>query len=165
MFKLASTRKRKHLQRLGTSLKSASSGISTSILRLSNKPRAVYSLPMDAPLHGLTNEALYRAYLVVEVLRSTGEREFPMQLASTFLWIASHDGCLQEDLPDAISMSPSSVSRNVTWLGQSHRSGREGLHLVVRRRDTINPKRWRLFLTRKGVQFVNLIEKQLEGLI
>lgn len=120
---------------------------------------------MDSKLLGLTNQALYRAYLVVEVLRSTGEREFPMQLASTFLWIASHDGCLQEELPEAISMSASSVSRNVTWLGQSHRTGREGLHLVRRERDTENSKRWRLFLTPKGVQFVHLIEKQLEGLI
>ena len=111
----------------------------------------------------LSSELLYRAYLVVEVLRSTGEREFPMQLASTFLWIAAHDGCRQEDVIEATSMSASSVSRNVTWLGPQHRLGKEGLRLVRRERDPLDAKRWRLFLTPKGVQFMRLIEKQLEG--
>jgi hypothetical protein len=111
----------------------------------------------------LTSEDLYRAYLMVEVLRSTGEREFPMQLASTFLWIAAHDGCRQEDLILATSMSPSSVSRNVTWLGPRHRLGKEGLKLVRREKDPDDPKRWRLYLTPKGSQFSRLIEKQLNG--
>ena len=109
----------------------------------------------------LTSEEVYRAYLVIEVLRSTGEREFPMQLASTFLWIAAHDGCRQEDLGEAISMSPSSVSRNVSWLGSKHRLGKEGLRLVRRERDPQDYKRWRLYLTPKGLQFSRLIEKQI----
>lgn len=116
-------------------------------------------MPSRKPL--LTSEEVYRAYLVVEVLRSTGEREFPMQLASTFLWIAAHDGCRQEDVIAATSMSPSSVSRNVTWLGPKHRLGKEGLKLVRRERDPDDPKRWRLYLTPKGLQFSRLIEKQL----
>lgn len=111
----------------------------------------------------LTSEDLFRAYLMVEVLRSTGEREFPMQLASTFLWIAAHDGCRQEDLIAATSMSASSVSRNVTWLGPQHRTGKEGLRLVRREKDPEDPKRWRLYLTPKGVLFSRLIEKQLTG--
>lgn len=109
----------------------------------------------------LTSLGAFRTYLVLEVLRSTGEREFPMQLAATFLWIASHDGCRQEDLIEATSMSPSSVSRNVTWLGPKHRLGKEGLHLVRREVDPDDPKRWRIFLTPKGQQFARLIEKQL----
>ena len=105
-----------------------------------------------------------RVFLVIEVLRSTGEREFPLQLASTFLWIASHDGCKQEDLIKATSMSKSAVSRNVTWLGPRHRlDHRDGLKLVRRERDPDNPKAYRLYLTPKGVQFTALIEKQLHA--
>lgn len=111
----------------------------------------------------LTSESLYRVYLILEILRSTGEREFPMQLASVFMWIASHDGCLQEEIQTAISMSSSSVSRNVNWLGAKHRLGREGLKLVRKERDFKNPKAWRLYLTPKGVQFKNLIEQALNG--
>lgn len=86
-----------------------------------------------------------------------------MQLATTFFWIASHDGCRQEDLVHATSMTAGSVSRNVSWLGSKHRLGKEGLKLVRRERDPDDRKRWRLYLTPKGQQFMRLIEKQLEG--
>lgn len=111
----------------------------------------------------VTNDSLYRLYLVLEVLRSTGEREFPMQLAGTFFWIAAHDGCLQEELAEAMSTTLSSVSRNVTWLGPRHRLGKEGLKLVRREKDPIYPRKWRLYLTPKGTQFINLIEQTLSG--
>ena len=39
-----------------------------------------------------------RTHLIVELMRSTGEREFPAQLMSVFFWIAAHNGCKQEDL-------------------------------------------------------------------
>ena len=102
-----------------------------------------------------------KAYLVVECLRMTGEREFPMQLASTFFYIAANDGCRQEDLVNATSMSSSSVSRNVSWLGPQHRLGKDGLKLVYRERDPQDPKRWRIFLTPKGKQLKNMIETTL----
>lgn len=112
----------------------------------------------------LTSEAVYRCYLIMELLRSTGEREFPMQLASCFFYIASHDGCRQEDLIQATQLSPSSVSRNVSWLGAHHRlEHRSGLRLVRRERDPDHYKRWRLYLTPKGRQFVNLIECHVDG--
>jgi DNA-binding MarR family transcriptional regulator len=109
----------------------------------------------------VSSKELYRAYLMIEVLRSTGEREFPMQLATTFFWIASHDGCLQEELIEQTSLSASSVSRNVSWLGEQHRLGKDGLHLVRREKDQKDYKKWRLYLTPKGLQFARLIEKQL----
>ena len=114
----------------------------------------------------LSSEALYRCYLIMELLRSTGEREFPLQLASCFFYIASHDGCLQEEVIQATQLSPSSVSRNVSWLGAYHRlEHRSGLRLVRRERDPDHYKRWRLFLTPKGKQFVNLIECHVDGKI
>lgn len=110
----------------------------------------------------LTSLSCFRLYLAMEVLRSTGEREFPLQLASTLLWIASHNGCRQGDLVEATSMSPSSVSRNVTWLGPRHRlEHRSGLKLIRRERDPVDYKQWRLYLTPKGEQFTRLLENQL----
>jgi len=100
-----------------------------------------------------------RAFMVVELLRSTGEREFPAQLMSCFFWIAAHDGCKQEDIAEACNMSTSSVSRCVTWLGPRHRlEHRSGLKLVRKERDPDNYKAYRLFLTPKGKVFTNLLD-------
>ena len=107
-------------------------------------------------------DALMRLYRALEVLRSTGEREFPLQLAVSFAWVAAHDGCLQADIPEQIGMSRSSVSRCLDWLSSSHRSGKPGLNLIRRERDHIDRKRFRIWLTPKGEQFARLIELQLK---
>jgi len=110
----------------------------------------------------LTSEACYRLYLIMEILRSTGEKEFPLQLASCFFYIASHDGCLQEEVCSFTKLSASSVSRNISWLGSHHRlEHRAGLKLVRRERDAADYKKYRCFLTPKGQQFVNLIEQHM----
>jgi DNA-binding MarR family transcriptional regulator len=109
----------------------------------------------------LSSEGALRAFYVVELLRSTGEREFPAQLMAIFLWIASHNGCRQYDLVDACSISIGAVSRNVTWLGPRHRlEHRSGLKLVRRERDPENYKAWRLFLTPKGLIFLKVLEQK-----
>ena len=100
-----------------------------------------------------------RAFMIVELLRSTGEKEFPAQLMSIFFWIAAHNGCKQEDLIKECNISKSSVSRCVTWLGPRHRlEHRSGLKLVRRERDPDNWRGWRLYLTPKGEIFVNLLD-------
>ncbi len=110
----------------------------------------------------LTNPTAHRGYLFLEVLRSTGEKEFPLHLGTVLLYVASHNGCRQQDVEKGASLSPSSVSRNVSWLGDAHRLGhRKALHLVERRKDLDDYKRWRLFLTPRGEQFVRLLEEQL----
>ena len=107
-----------------------------------------------------TNDSLYRMYMAFDVIRSL-DREFPAQLLITFLYIASHNGCRQEDIATETSMTTSSVSRNVTWLGPRHRLGKEGLRLIYRERDPSDYKRYRVFLSRKGEQIVKLIENVL----
>ena len=62
---------------------------------------------------------------------------------------------------EATSMSSSSVSRNVTWLGPRHRLGKEGLRFIYREKDPEDPKRYRLFLSKKGEQIAKLIENTL----
>lgn len=116
-------------------------------------------MPPSQSTRDLTSEGAMRAFLVVELLRSTGEREFPAQLASVFFWIAAHEGCKQEDLTAECNISPSSVSRSVTWLGPKHRlEHRSGLHLVMRKQDPDNHRAWRLYLTQKGKVFTNLLD-------
>ena len=114
----------------------------------------------------LTSEEAYRAFLLIELLRSTGEREFPAQLMSVFFWVASHNGCNQKDLVDACNLSRSSVSRCVTWLGPRHRlEHRSGLKLVRRERDPQSYRDWKLYLTPKGDVFVNLLENYFNASI
>ena len=111
-----------------------------------------------------TSEGALRAFYIVELLRSTGEREFPAQLMTVFFWIASHNGCKQEDVVKSCTMSASSVSRCVTWLGPRHRlEHRSGLKLVRRERDPDNYKAWRLYLTPKGEVFANLLDQYSSG--
>ena len=113
-------------------------------------------MPRSTPI---SSQAAYRVHAIVELMRSTGEREFPAQLMAIFFWIASHDGCKQEDLTTNCNMTASSVSRCVTWLGPRHRlEHRSGLRLVRRERDPDNYKAYRLYLTPKGKSFVHLIE-------
>ena len=106
----------------------------------------------------LTSDDCYRAYLLIELLRSTGEREFPLQLASVLFFVMSHDGCRMGDLATATGLSSASVTRNIQWLGEQHRiDERSGLKLVRREQDPDDYKRFRLFLTPKGKSWVNLI--------
>ena len=119
-------------------------------------------MPRSTPK--MTSEGAMRAFLVVELLRSTGEREFPAQLMSVFFWIAAHNGCKQSDLMKACNLAASSVSRCVTWLGPRHRlEHRSGLKLVRRERDPNDYKAWRLYLTPKGEIFTQLLEQYASG--
>lgn len=112
----------------------------------------------------LTSEGAMRAFMCVELLRSTGEREFPAQLMSVFFWVCAHDGCKQEELTKICNIAPSSVSRCVDWLGPSHRlEHREGLKLIRRERDPENYKAWRLYLTPKGKIFAGLLDSTVNG--
>ena len=108
----------------------------------------------------ISNNAILKLFETFELLRiAAQEREMPAQLIVTFLWVASHEGCKQEELSDAVSMSPSSISRNVTWLSGKHRlAHRSGLHWIRKERDPNNWRAWRLFLTEEGKQLVRRIE-------
>lgn len=105
---------------------------------------------------------LIRLFKALEVLRVSESGELPLQLAATFLWVAAHPGCLQQDLPEVVTVSPASISRCLDWLGETHRSGKPGLNLIRRERDDLDKKRWRVYLTPKGEQMARLIELQLK---
>ena len=112
------------------------------------------------PLNKVTSQGAMRTFLIIELLRSTGEKEFPAQLMAIFFWIAAHNGCKQDDLVRECNISRSSVSRCVTWLGPRHRlEHRSGLKLVRRERDPDNHRGWLLYLTPKGEIFTSILDK------
>ena len=109
------------------------------------------------------NKAMLKAFELAQLLRGTGEKEFPSQLQCTFFYICAHEGCLQEEVQKATCQTSSSVSRNVTWLGPRHRTGKDGLQFIKRERDLNDYKKYRLYLTTKGKLFKQTMENILNS--
>lgn len=90
------------------------------------------------------------------------DKELPIQVAVVFLYVATHDGCLQQEIPEQTGVAQSSVSRCLDWLGMEHRSGRPGLHLITKQRDPEYYKRWLVYLTPKGQALADLLALTVE---
>lgn len=90
------------------------------------------------------------------------EKDLPIQVAHVFIYVATHDGCLQEHIPEALGMTDASVSRALDWLGKEHRSGKPGLKLIRKDKDPEYWKRYKVFLTPKGEAFAEQLNQSLE---
>ena len=87
------------------------------------------------------------------------QREIPGQLVSTFLYIASHDGCHKQALEQELDMTTASSSRNTDWLSDGRMGIKhKGLGLITKEQDG---RRQRLRLTPKGKQ----LAKQMKFII
>ena len=97
----------------------------------------------------MTIQQLFKA---TETIRKhANEREFPAQVQSIFLCIASKGDMRQGDIAEITGMSPSSVSRNVSWLGPRNKlKRRDGLKWVEIYEDPQDYKRKRVRLTALG---------------
>ena len=91
------------------------------------------------------------------IRKHANEREFPAQLQSVFLLIASNGGDMaQADIPDALGLSPSSVSRNLSWLGPRNvLKRRAGLRWIEIYQCPKNYKAKRVRLTALGRQIID----------
>ncbi|MCP9876025.1 hypothetical protein [Cyanobium sp. A2C-AMD] len=98
----------------------------------------------------------------LDLFRTLIDKDLPVQVVVILLFVAIHDGCLQQDIFLASGMSEGSVSRCLDWLGHEHRSGKPGLKLIRKERDAEYYKRWRVFLTPKGQSFVELLKLTME---
>ena len=115
------------------------------------------SMPPNHP--ALTSDACYRAFLMIQLLRSTGEHEFPAPLMALFFWIAPLDWSNLAAFAAPLARLSSRRLRLFPCLGPSPRlEQRSGLKLVRRERDPNNYKAWRLYLTPKGRVFRQLLE-------
>lgn len=75
----------------------------------------------------------------------------PGQVACSFFYIASHDGCHKQALEQELNMTTASGSRNTDLLSKG-RPGRdaEGLELIKKDKDQDDGRRQTLSLTELG---------------
>ena len=104
-----------------------------------------------------------KAFQAHEIIRKhANEREFPAQLQSIFLYIATKQDVGQEEIGGAVGISESSVSRNVSWLGPVNKlKRRSGLRWVEIYSDP-RPDFWRhkrIRLTALGRQIIKEISE------
>ena len=105
-----------------------------------------------------TDARLDKVHQAFDMLRLL-DREIPGQLVSTFLYIASHDGCHKQALEQELNMTTASSSRNTDWLSDGRMGVKhKGLGLITKEQDG---RRQRLRLTPKGKQ----LAKQMKSII
>ena len=89
------------------------------------------------------------------------QREIPGQLVSTFLYIASHDGCHKQALEQELDMTTASSSRNTDWLSDGRMGIKHpGLGLITKEQDG---RRQRLRLTSKGKSLARQMKSIIYG--
>ena len=97
---------------------------------------------------------------MVEKLRGLDD-EFPAQLLSTLLYVASHDCCHKQALEEDLSFTTASGSRNTDRLSATHRLNKPGLNLLTKEADPGNRRRLQLKLTPQGQVLID----QLKGIL
>ena len=105
-----------------------------------------------------TDARLDKVHQAFDMLRLL-DREIPGQLVSTFLYIASHDGCHKQALEQELDLTTASSSRNTDWLSDGRMGIKHpGLGLITKE---VDGRRQRLRLTSKGKQ----LAKQMKSII
>jgi len=105
---------------------------------------------------------LHQYWKALEQLRSV-DPEMPLQRASTFIYIATHEGCTIKSISDALGVVASTTNRNVRALGKTHRSGKGGHGLVISDVDPVDPRRLLFSLTPQGKRIATAISTDLGG--
>ena len=72
-----------------------------------------------------------------------------------FLYIASHEGCNNQDIAKALDTSPAAVSRNTDWLCAKRSLTELGMNLITKRTDPCNKRLKTLRLTELGRKLVD----------
>jgi len=101
----------------------------------------------------LTDRRMDRMRKAIDLLRLF-DREIPAQVLTCFFYIASHEGCTTVEMPEAVGLAQSSVSRCTDWLSDFHRLGKPGMGLIVKTMDPGDRRLRRLHLSPKGKALV-----------
>tara|TARA_R100000458_G_C8264117_1_gene239367 strand:+ start:730 stop:1083 length:354 start_codon:yes stop_codon:yes gene_type:complete len=112
---------------------------------------------MDPLRRQVTDKQMERLMKVINLLRLY-DREFPAQLMSVLLYVASHKDCHKQALEEDLNISMASSSRNTDWLSDRHRLNKPGLGLIRKSLDPSYKRRQILSLTKKGEDLVNQIK-------
>lgn len=106
----------------------------------------------------LTDRRMDRMRQVIDILRVL-DREIPAQVLTVFFYVASHEGCTTVEMPDAVGLAQSSVSRCTDWLSDYHRLGKPGMGLIIKQIDQHDRRLRRLYLSEKGKVLVSQIKE------
>ena len=106
-------------------------------------------------------QALNKLLLAVEEFRKI-DPQFPPQMAATFIFICSHDGCSVKDIERGLGMSQSSASRNAAALSANHRTGKTGYGLIEVRADPHDARYKLLHLTPQGKRIGETLSHLME---
>jgi DNA-binding MarR family transcriptional regulator len=96
-----------------------------------------------------TDLKLSRLQRVTDLLRLF-DNELPAQVISVFFYVGAHDGCRTTDMPKALGLAQSSISRCTDWLSDYHRLGKPGMGLIKKIVDPEDKRSRRVYLTFKG---------------
>ena len=110
------------------------------------------------PLRRQPTDARAEKLLDVAVALGELDREFPIQLLQTLLYVASHKDCHTHALEEGLSCSTARGSRHTVWLFKEHRLGKEGLGLITKEKDPSNRRRLQLSLTVEGQCLIDTLK-------
>ena len=114
-----------------------------------------HSKEVDELRARLTDPPSAKILRAFELLRML-DREMPGQCVSTFLYVASHEGCHKQAIEDELALSTAASSRNTDLLSTGRIGNRRsGLELISKEYDPMNRRRQIMRLTPKGKQVIN----------
>ena len=87
----------------------------------------------------VTDDKALQLMKCMDVLRKL-DREFPGQVSSAFLYIASHNPCHKMAMEYELDLSSASASRVCSYLSDLDRFGKEGMGLIIKYEDPDNRK-------------------------
>ena len=105
---------------------------------------------------------IHRALKVIEEFRKI-DPEMPIQQASAFMYIVTHEGCTMKAVAEHLGMSQAASSRNVAALSEWHRLKRPGAGLVTSEADPYEMRRKVITLTPKGKRVAETLSNIMEG--
>ena len=108
----------------------------------------------------LTDPFIAKVQKSIDLMRLF-DNQVPAQVLSVFFYIAAHDGCALSRMPKELGLAQSSISRCTDWLSDYHRLGKPGMGLIVKRKDPLDSRLRRAYLTPKGKNVVRTIKELL----
>lgn len=91
------------------------------------------------------------------------DKEVPIQLVITYIYICVHDKCHKTALEKDLRLTNGSASRNTDWLSKYHRLDKPGLGLIIKTEDPVDRRYVVCRLTNKGKDLMEEIMEALYG--
>lgn len=94
------------------------------------------------------------------------DETMPIQLARTFLFIATHEGCSLTDVMKRTGWAQSTLSRHLLDLGKRNRNKQPGLNLIKSEKDPMELRKNVYTLTPRGrtlvQRLIGVVEREIK---